>query len=128
MTHSEQISNFLKFLRETKEEYDIASSTRIDKENETQDILHRLELRDDKYGDVAKPGKTLRNIRRERRDSKDTVAITSPIAAWYRDNQKEIKSLERLLGEVRKEESKTEGRVYTDKTDIIQKTLGEEHE
>lgn len=128
MTHSEQISIFLKFLRETKEEYDIASSTQSDCDNATQDILHRLELRDDKHNDIAKLGKALRNTRRKRRDSKDTVAITAPIAAWYRDNQKEIKSLERLLGEVRKEESKTEGRVYTDKTDIVQKTLGEEHE
>ena len=54
----------------------------------------------------------LKRIRRERRLAKDTAVRTSCIADWVSKNAAVIKSLERLLGEVRREEKKAAGRIY----------------
>ncbi len=43
---------------------------------------------------------------------KDPAARTSCIADWVGKNAAVIKSLERLLGEVRREEKKAAGRIY----------------
>lgn len=41
---SEQIANFLSFLRDVQTEYNIAAEVEDEAGRKTQDILHRLEL------------------------------------------------------------------------------------
>lgn len=89
-----------------------------DADNETQDILHKLELGNNSYHETAGLAKLLRTVRQERREAKDNALMTAPVVDWVEENERVIKSLERLLGAVRKAEKSTEGRYYNPKTDI----------
>ena len=67
MKKSEYISCFLDFMRESTMEYEVARSRQSDADNETQDLLHRLELHDDTYHDMARISRELKRVRQERR-------------------------------------------------------------
>lgn len=125
MKYSESLEKFLGYLREVQQEYNIAKRTEQETNNETQDILHNLELCENKYHDCAKLSLALRTVRQERRMAKDTQQALQPIINWIGQNTKTVKSLEQLLGEVRKTEKNMAGRQYHPKTDIIDKTFGE---
>ena len=114
------IENFLQFLRDAKEVYNISKLKENDADNETQDILHKLELGNNSYHETAGLAKLLRTVRQERRKAKDNALMTAPIVDWVEENERVIKSLERLLGAVRKAEKSTEGRYYNPKTDILE--------
>lgn len=120
------IAQFLNYLRNCKEYYDIASEERREAENETQDILHCLELHENSYHDFAKLARALSKTRKERRVAKDREAIAGPIIEWEKANQKTIHDLERLLGTVRAAEAATERRLYNPKTDILGRVFGED--
>ena len=79
MKKSEYISCFLDFMRESTMEYEVARSRQSDADNETQDLLHRLELHDDTYHDMARISRELKRVRQERRKAKDTVAELEPV-------------------------------------------------
>lgn len=120
---SDSIADFLKFLRDVQTEYHIAVQTQYEADEETQDLLHRLELKNDSYHDMAKMAKAMKGIRCKRRAAKDVKIEAEPIIQWLADNDKFIKSLERLLGEVRKAEKSIMNRHYIDKTDILKEIL-----
>ena len=82
MKKSEYISCFLDFMRESTMEYEVARSRQSDADNETQDLLHRLELHDDTYHDMARISRELKRVRQERRKAKDTVAELEPVCKW----------------------------------------------
>ena len=107
-------------MKNAREVYNISKLKENDTDNETQDILHKLELDDNSYHETAGLAKLLRTVRQERRKAKDNVLITAPIIEWVEENERVIKSLERLLGAVRKAEKSTEGRYYNPKTDILE--------
>lgn len=67
------------------------------------------------YHDFARLSKELRGVRQKRRAAKDTMSETAPVLDWIDANRSTIKSLERLLGDVRKSEKNTENRIYTPK-------------
>lgn len=123
MKYSESLDNFLGYLREVQQEYNIAGLTEQEANNATQDILHNLELCENKYHDYAKLSIALRTVRQERRAAKDTQQILQPIINWIGQNAKTIKGLEQLLGAVRKAEKNMDSRHYNTKTDIIDKTF-----
>lgn len=110
---SGKIDAFLSFLRESGRLYHIAESDEQEANGETQDILHSLELEDHDYHEYARLSKQLKAIRQRRRTAKDMMAVLLPVLEWAEENHAVIKSLERLLGAVRKEEKNTEGRIYT---------------
>lgn len=122
--YNEPIENFLNFLKKAEEDYNIAISEQEIKNNETQDILHRLELGDDGYHNIARLSKSLRKVRQERREAKDTIARTEPIVGWCNNNKKILDSIRSLLGNVRKVEKTIENRSYLNRTDIVRDTLG----
>ncbi len=121
--NSNSIADFLKFLRDTQMEYNIVTQTEYEADRETQDLLHRLELENDSYHDMAKLAKAMKTVRCKRREAKDAKIVIEPIIQWLTENDKFIKSLERLLGEVRKAEKSTTNRHYIDKTDILKEVL-----
>ena len=123
MKKSEYISGFLDFMRESMMEYEIARTRQADADNETQDILHRLELHDDSYHDMARISKELKRVRQERRNAKDTISELEPVRKWSEENAKALKSLEQLLGAVRKAEKATQNRFYTERTDAVERTI-----
>lgn len=123
MKYSERLENFLDFLREAQQEYNIAVSSEQEANDATQDILHTLELEENKYHDCARLAVALREVRQERRAAKDKKQQLQPIIDWIVQNGKTIKTLEQLLGAVRKAEKSLEGRFYKPKTDVVEKAL-----
>lgn len=124
MKYSENIDNFLNFLRESQQEYNIAVSDEKEKNDETQDLLHTIELQNHIPYNELLIFQVTKQVRQKRRIAKDTIRQLQPIVDWFKENQKVIKELERLLGNVRKEEQHIENRYYTSKTDIVERTLG----
>ena len=116
---SAQIENFLRFLMNCDEEYNIAVSRENDADAATQDILHHIELEENSQLDYIYEGLQLHRIRKERRRAKDTQQLTKPIKEWAEVNKRIIKELEQLLGEVRRQERYIENRSYTPKTDVL---------
>lgn len=123
MKYSERLENFLDFLREAQQEYNIAVSSEQEANDATQDILHTLELEENKYHDCARLAVALREVRQERRAAKDKKQQLQPIIDWIAQNGKTIKALEQLLGTARKAEKSLEGRFYKPKTDVVEKAL-----
>lgn len=126
MKDSEYIKIFLDFLREASIQAKISAEDERRGEQETQDVLHRLELYDDNHYETARLGKLIRKIRRERRSAKRARERLEPIASWAQDNKAAVKSLERLLGTVRDIEKVQEARVWTPRTNVLEKTATEE--
>lgn len=118
---SKGIDDFLKFLREVEQTNRCAVTDEQEASDETQDILHLLELEEQSYHDSAQLAKKLKSIRQARRRAKDTITQTVPIIEWIKSNRNVINGLEQLLGRVRKEEKNAEGRIYTPKTNVISK-------
>lgn len=54
MKYSEPIEGFLNFLRDAQESYNIAALSEKEADEETQDILHSLELNENTYHDGAR--------------------------------------------------------------------------
>jgi hypothetical protein len=123
LKYSESIEGFLGFLREVQTQYNIALQAEKDADDQTQDILHSLEFEENKYHDCARLSLTLSKVRQERRAAKDTRLQLQPIVDWAGQNAKAIKSMEQLLGAVRKAEKNLDGRFYRHKTDIVERTL-----
>lgn len=128
MTESDHLAAFLVWLRDIRQDYNIALAELDEEENATQDILHQLELGEDRYHDCARLALALQEVRRRRRQVKDRLTVLQPIIGWLAENAKTIKTLERLLGEMRKLEKSLIGRSYHPKTDIVAKTLGKQRE
>ena len=124
---STHISDFLKFLLEAETIYAIADVTQDEADNETQDILHAMELDSVSYHDIAKLSSALSAVRKKRRKAKDTAEIMKPVLDWEEKNRDAVKSLETVLGAVQTIEKEKENRFYVKRTDIVQRTL-QEHE
>lgn len=128
MTDSEHLAAFLAWLRDVRQDYDMALAELDEAENATQDVLHRLELGEDGYHNRAKLALALRKARQRRRRGKDKLTILQPVIGWLEAEQKTIKALERLLGEMRRLEKSLTGRSYHPKTDVVAKTLRKQRE
>ena len=126
MKKSEYIAQFLDFMRESVTAYEIAKQKQADADNETQDLLHRLELHDDSYHDMARISKELKKTRQERRRAKDEISELEPICKWVGENARPLKSMELLLGTVRKAEKATQNRFYIERTDAVERAVKNE--
>lgn len=126
MRGSEGLYDFLNYVRESVETYKIAEGDVAQYENETQDLLHSLELENNSYHESARIARTLAEVRQQRRISKDIMTVIKPLFDWVNDNGKTINSLERLLGDMRKAEKIKEKRSYFYRTDIV-KTAKEQN-
>ena len=107
--YSAPLEQFLDHLRIAQQDHRAAQQTLADCDAITQDLLHDLELNAHSYHELARISKRMVEVRQARRTAKDTIAITQPLL----DLEKPlVKALERLLGEVRKQEKNTENRRY----------------
>lgn len=116
--NSECVAGFLNFLRDIQTTYSVASQMEIDADNQTQDILHRLELNRDSAADMERMAQALQEIRKTRREAKDSKAKAEPVMRWIKENGRMRASLENMLGELRKVEKRILNRSYTAKTNI----------
>lgn len=116
---SEQIAGFLNFARDAGQKYSMACQDEEQANLETQDILHSLELCAHPYHRKAKIAAKLGDVRQRRRIAKNAMNIYGPIVDWVEENKTVIKSLERLLGDVRKAENIQKNRCYVNRTSIL---------
>lgn len=124
MKNSDYISDFLTFLHTLQSDCRVARLNEDEASEETQDILHRIELCNNSYEDMAEMAIGIKAVRQKRRCAKDIMTAASPMLKWAEENSKAIKSLEKCLGETRKAEQGLENRHYLAKTDIITQILG----
>lgn len=109
---STDLETFLTTLRQAEQDYRMAQAEEQAQNDVTQDILHALELQKQSYHQLASLARELVQVRQKRRTAKDTVCRMGPVVAWLETNRPVVKSLERLLGELRKAENRLENRVY----------------
>ncbi len=114
---SEGLAQFLDWVRETEELYRIGVANEEEANQETQDILHSLELEEHSYNETARLGKKLKEVRQKRRAGKDLMDQTARVCEWADGHRQMLKELEQLLGTVRKAERKCGGRIYTPRTE-----------
>lgn len=117
---STQLKAFLDAIREAETNLNISVIEESETNQQTQDILHAVEFDQCNPRKSASLVNTLRTVRKKRRIAKDEIARLTPIVEWSKNNQNAIKSLERLLGDLRKTEHYQEERVYWHRTDILE--------
>jgi hypothetical protein len=117
---SDKIADFLSYMEEQCQMYDIARDMLKECDEATQDILHKMEIDPVKYKERARLATKLQSIRRQRRTAKDITETTKIISIWVKDNKSIIGSLQRLLGDVRKAEKKQQNRTYIPRTNVIE--------
>ena len=116
---SHGLESFLNYLRETEQQLHIAEQSEQEANDATQDILHRIELGKLDCNIACELAFKLQEVRRHRREAKDQMDQAAPVVAWVESHRPVIKELERLLGEVRKQERRTQDRIYTPRTNIL---------
>ena len=121
---SQGLEEFLDYLRETEQLFHIAEQSEQEANDATQDILHRLELVELDCNIACDLAFKLREVRQRRREAKDQMDQAAPVVAWLEDHRPVVKELERLLGEVRKQERRAKDRIYTPKTSILEGDAG----
>ena len=111
---SATISGFLKTMESARRDYEwnYDEVGRLDRL--TQDYLHMLELNDMSYGERAKLATKLAKTRRERRESKDTVEILTPLYDFLESDKGRnmINLMKEALGKTRKAERLMDIREY----------------
>ena len=122
--YSVPLSDFLAYLRECASDYSMAQSIEQETNSQTHDLLHCLELEPHPYHEQARLAKALAKTRQVRRDAKNVCEQTKAVVEWLEQNGPVVKSLERLLGDVRKAEKRVENQSYNRKTDIVEQTIG----
>lgn len=111
--YSDTLEYILGFLKESGETLRMAQADQRDAEDLSQDLLHELELSEHlTYHEMANIAKREREARKARRAAKDVIAVVGPIATWVAQYAPVIKALEKLLGDVRREEDRLANRYY----------------
>lgn len=118
---SQQIDNFLKYIREVKQQYSMAKDEEQECTLATQDLLHSLELDKHTYHEYARIAKKLAVVRQKRREAKNTMLVLQSVEEWIETNNQTISRLESVLGATRKAEKNVnrEGKVYILKTSVL---------
>lgn len=123
--YSVGLQTFLSYVRACDELYRIAKDDEQRDNEETQDILHTLEMDKRTYNEVAHLGKKLAEVRRRRRNAKVTQEALLPIVEWYEANKPLFNKLGQVLGDMHKAEKRQEVRVYTARTDVLEDAIND---
>lgn len=117
MITSKDVENVLWVLKEAEEESVLAYDEQKACEDKQTDILHEFELVDLSHNARGHLGKSLAEVRRQRRIAKDTCELLKPLCEWIATSQVSISALKRVLGDMRKIEEKQANRIYRRKAD-----------
>ena len=129
IVYSTGIENFLNFLRKTSQDNSVMKEDVRDCENITQDVMHTLELGKPDAPTQSRLSVLLTATRRRRRIDKNTIEITDPISLWCKQNKSAMRSLEELLGTVRKIERDINSmHTYTYKTKEVRSIVSKKGE
>lgn len=111
---SKTLEDFAEMIRGAQSDYSWNSDEVNRLDRQTQDYLHRLELEDLDYSERAKIATALRNCRRLRRMSKDTVEVLEPFINFLNTDRGRnlINLTNEVLGQTRKVEERMKTRTY----------------
>lgn len=121
---SKDISNFLDTIRDVRLSYQSHVDEKRKSEEETQDILHTLELRKNSAVELTRLMVKLRNVRRCRRYHKEQIEIMQPVYDWAKKNKPALDDLQKVLGDTRKIEKDFDGRIYFLRTSVVKDSIG----
>ncbi len=123
---SDPLDEILKYFKLATKEKDRAEKALDKCNNELQDLYHQLEFGENSYHEKARMANKIQDIRKERRLAKYQIEQTTPIDDWVSRNFNTIRSLEKLLAEVKNAEEHTDPQklFYSYKTDVVEETLG----
>ena len=112
--YSEQMSEFIKMIRDIEPRYNLAKEEQLKEKKRTQDYLHAIEFSQNAK-DRNRIATKLKACREERRRNKDIVEELEPIVEWLnlKGTKDTMNHLTQALGKVRKAESYHNGnKVY----------------
>lgn len=110
---SDDLSAFLKALRDCKENLHIYDAELAEVDGELQDVYHRLELKDGlTRKDMADAGSLIARLRKRRRIAKNAIERLKPVVDSLSQMPSALNNLNMLLGELRKIENRQKNRVY----------------
>ena len=120
MNPEQTLSEFLKYIRQIKDQKSFLFNRLNELNNASSDLLHYAELHED-LGVVQSYDvyKKLREIRRDRRICKNEIELLTPVWQWVEESDGAIHKLERVLGEVRKNKTDISQRSYIMRTDVM---------
>lgn len=124
MAYSETMQAFLLLVQRAKEGYPTEEENVVFCDNQTQDILHELELVPHSASQIMKLAKQLSATRQERRLSKNNLELLHPIVEWVNKHKNAINDLKDALAEVAIKEEALQNREYRYRTTVVQDTLG----
>lgn len=106
---SEILSEFLSLWRSINSQCPKAEQELVKYNDATQDLLHQIEL--GTYDNRNKFATRLARVRQERRRHKDYLDINNPLYVLFQQPEaiKFYRTLEQLLGQIRKQEQYVEG-------------------
>lgn len=114
-----ELSAFLNLLRAADEGNRLSNAELSEIDKTKEDVLHYIEFESPEDSERAEAASVLHEILLVRREIKDAQEMTAPINRWVIENRAVIKSLERLLGELREIEKRHRARVYMPRTEIF---------
>lgn len=124
--YSTEIEKVIQLFKNVRAKYRECGDYMVQSNDETQDILHTMELCTCTVQERNKLFNKASEIRRLRRAAKNEEAIIAPIIQWCNNHEKELKSLEELLGAVRDAEDRINNeRFYRNRTSVIEELFGE---
>lgn len=102
---AEQLTEFLAFIDQCKEEYRLACDVVSEEDKRLQDLLHAMEFSKTR-AEADKVTTKLLKSRKQRRENKDTVRRNQLIVEFFNDqnNKATLNKMRQLLGRQRKEE------------------------
>ena len=116
----ETLKEFLKFARSVISRYEDDQKLQADLEQETQDLLHYMELSDNMNACMGNEMyKKMREIRRQRRDCKHEIELLKPLYDYLSD-QTVIQQLSKIQGQCRTSKDAIALRSYTLRTDVVE--------
>lgn len=112
MKESEELSNVLKYFRETEQLHKFAIGRIGELEQLQNDLLHKIEINCANVAERNKVATALRKCRVERRKYKDKVELMNGLIEFIDNNRPAIKKLEKILGSMRQVEENQDKRTY----------------
>ena len=119
-SYSEVIRDFIEFIETVKETY--YRNKNIDEEmlKKQNDLLHDLELLNLSYHEIARTGKEIRQLRKNRREYKNEYLCIEPVKDFYKDFEphKFIQKLKILADQLDTNFKRIENQKYTYRSNI----------
>lgn len=113
------LSGFCKEIRNMLMRYEGNKARLEELENEMQDILHYIELTENKNANIGfKLYKRLTEVRRERRICKNEINLLQPIYDNFKESDL-LNVLSRIQGSCGSIKRQIDGRAYTVRTDVL---------